>query len=29
VGRSAVGYAHQLTRFEELIQEPARAAGLL
>jgi Ser/Thr protein kinase RdoA (MazF antagonist) len=29
VGRSAVGYAHQLARFEALIEEPARRAGLL
>ena len=29
VGRSAVGYAHQLARFEALIKEPARRAGLL
>lgn len=29
VGRSAIGYAHQLSRFHELIRTPAREAGLL
>ena len=29
VGRSAVGYSHQLSRFYDLIQRPAREAGLL
>ncbi|NQV79560.1 MAG: phosphotransferase [Alphaproteobacteria bacterium] len=29
VGRSAVGYSHQLSRFHDLIQQPAREAGLL
>lgn len=29
VGRSAVGYAHQLSRFYDLIKPPAREAGLL
>lgn len=29
VGRSAIGYQHQLSRFYELIQQPARDAGLI
>lgn len=29
VGRSAIGYQHQLSRFYDLIQEPARDAGLI
>lgn len=29
VGRSAIGYQHQLSRFYDLIQKPARDAGLI